>query len=73
MQTTPSPTDPTGVLDEAYERLHRTGPEFEGWLSNHGPMASEALVRMGTCRTGSFLARRLPRTPGGTAPTHRTD
>lgn len=40
-------TDPTGVLDEAYERLHRTGPEFEGWLSNHGPMAAEALVRMG--------------------------
>lgn len=36
-----------GVLDEAYERLHRTGPEFEGWLSNHGPMAVEALVRHG--------------------------
>lgn len=35
------------VLDEAYERLHRTGPEFEGWLSNHGPMASDALVRLG--------------------------
>ncbi|MET8268708.1 questin oxidase family protein [Micromonospora arida] len=36
-----------GVLDEAYERLHRTGPEFQGWLSNHGPMAVEALVRHG--------------------------
>ncbi|MCW3842960.1 questin oxidase family protein [Micromonospora yasonensis] len=36
-----------GILDEAYERLHRTGPEFEGWLSNHGPMAVEALVRHG--------------------------
>jgi hypothetical protein len=24
-----------GVLDEAYERMHRTGPEFCGWLSNH--------------------------------------
>ncbi|MEU5669513.1 questin oxidase family protein [Micromonospora sp. NPDC047753] len=36
-----------GTLDEAYERLHRTGPEFEGWLSNHGPMAVEALVRHG--------------------------
>lgn len=34
-------------LDEAYERLHRTGPEFEGWLSNHGPMAADALGRMG--------------------------
>lgn len=35
------------TLDEAYARLHRTGPEFEGWLSNHGPMAVEALVHHG--------------------------
>ncbi|MBV8932448.1 MAG: DUF4243 domain-containing protein, partial [Kutzneria sp.] len=28
-------------------RLHLTGPEFEGWLSNHGPMAAEAMVRSG--------------------------
>jgi Questin oxidase-like len=37
------------ILSEAYERLHRTGPEFGGddWLSNHGPMAAEALVRRG--------------------------
>lgn len=35
-------TDTAGILDEAYERLHRTGPEFDGWLSNHGPMAAEA-------------------------------
>jgi len=37
----------TGTLDEAYERLHATGPEFDGWLSNHGPMAAEAMVRHG--------------------------
>jgi hypothetical protein len=37
----------TGTLDEAYQRLHATGPEFEGWLSNHGPMAAEAMVRHG--------------------------
>ncbi|MEV5691066.1 hypothetical protein [Micromonospora globbae] len=36
-----------GILDEAYERLHRTGPEYRGWLSNHGPMAAEALARRG--------------------------
>lgn len=36
-----------GALDEALERLHRTGPEFEGWLSNHAPMAVEALARHG--------------------------
>lgn len=36
-----------GVLDEAYERMHQTGPEFQGWLSNHGPMVADALVRLG--------------------------
>jgi len=35
------------VLDETYDRLRATGPEFEGWLSNHGPMAADALIRMG--------------------------
>jgi hypothetical protein len=35
------------VLDEAYERLRDTGPERTGWLSNHAPMAVEALVRHG--------------------------
>jgi hypothetical protein len=33
-----------GVLDEAYERLHHTGPEWGGNLSNHGPMAAEVLA-----------------------------
>jgi hypothetical protein len=40
-------TDTTGILDEALERLHLSGPERNGWLSNHGPMAVEALVRNG--------------------------
>lgn len=35
------------VLDEAYERLHVTGPEFEGGDANHGPMAADALIRLG--------------------------
>lgn len=35
------------VLDDAYDRLRSTGPEFDGWLSNHGPMAAEALARHG--------------------------
>ncbi|OEJ95820.1 questin oxidase family protein [Streptomyces thermolilacinus] len=39
--------DRTGVLDEALERLHASGPERQGWLSNHAPMAVEALVRHG--------------------------
>src|SRR5581483_6204087 len=37
------------VLDEAYGRLHRWGPEWGGdnGLSNHGPMAAEVLARRG--------------------------
>ena len=34
-------------IDEAYSIFARTGPEFGGGLSNHGPMASEALCTMG--------------------------
>ncbi|MFJ9851209.1 questin oxidase family protein [Streptomyces sp. NPDC101150] len=41
----------SGTLDEALERLHTTGPEFRGFLSNHGPMAVEALVRHGQAGT----------------------
>jgi hypothetical protein len=37
-----------GVLTEAYERFHRTGPEWGAdQLTNHGPMAAEVLVRRG--------------------------
>ncbi|MDX3226188.1 questin oxidase family protein [Streptomyces sp. ME19-01-6] len=39
--------DTSGTLDEALERLHATGPERGGWLTNHAPMAVEALVRHG--------------------------
>jgi hypothetical protein len=35
------------VLDESLARLAVTGPEFGGGLSNHGPMVTEALVRLG--------------------------
>lgn len=42
-----APSDTSGTLDEALERLHTFGPERDGWLSNHGPMAVEALVRHG--------------------------
>jgi hypothetical protein len=35
------------VLDEGLARLASTGPEFRGGLSNHGPMATEAMVGLG--------------------------
>lgn len=56
------------ALDEAYARLRTTGPEFDGWLSNHGPMAAEALARHGhTSEIPSWLdryCRRLEVAPG---------
>lgn len=35
------------ALLEALERLHGTGPEFGGFLSNHGPMVADAMIRFG--------------------------
>jgi len=64
-------TDATGTLDEAYQRLHVTGPEFDGWLSNHGPMAAEAMVRRGHADSVHHwldgYMRRLEEFPRGTA------
>jgi len=31
----------TGTLDEAYQRLHVTGPEFDGWTAYFGREVSE--------------------------------
>jgi hypothetical protein len=36
----------TGAYDEALLRFQATGPERRGWLSNHGPMAVDALARI---------------------------
>ncbi|MFF5855005.1 questin oxidase family protein [Streptomyces sp. NPDC012751] len=69
--------DIDGTLDEAYERLHRTGPEFDGWLSNHGPMAVEALVRHGHAHhVHHWLDRymgRLDEPPRGLSPVTGAD
>ena len=60
------------TYDEALERLHRTGPEFDGWLSNHGPMVVEAMARRGSGdgvhRWTDRYARRLEDAPGTSAP-----
>ncbi len=62
----------TGILDEAYQRLHATGPEFDGWLSNHGPMAAEAMVRHGHAglvhRWLNGYMQRLEEFPQGSGP-----
>jgi hypothetical protein len=65
-------SDATGILDQAYVRLHDTGPEFDGWLSNHGPMAAEAMARRGHADTVhrwlDVYVRRLEDFPRGTSP-----
>ena len=36
-----------GILDEAFERFAKTGPEFGPGLANHGPMGADSLVALG--------------------------
>ena len=44
------------TLDDALDRLSGTGPEFEGFLSNHAPMTADALIRLGRADlVGSWL------------------
>jgi hypothetical protein len=51
-----------GALLDALDRFRGTGPEFGGFLANHGPMASEALVRLGAAdRVGGWVSGYLPR------------
>ena len=39
--------DAVGIVDEALERFHAAADEYGGGLSNHGPMAVDALTRLG--------------------------
>jgi len=49
-------------LDEALEVLEDRGPEFGGGLSNHGPMAAEALVALGRAsEVPAFVSAYRPR------------
>ncbi len=60
------------TIDEALELFEGTGPEFAGGLSNHGPMASEALCALG--RAGAAVPwaerykKRLLEQPSGSNP-----
>ena len=65
------------VLDETLLRLHRTGPEFDGRLSNHAPMVVEAMVRRGHAdnaeRWVDWYASRLEEVPRPTLRIQRDD
>src|SRR6478752_3827791 len=58
------------VLD-ALDRLRDTGPEYGGFLANHGPMAAEAMIRLGHAeQVPRWIARyrtRLAPRPAATA------
>ncbi|MFC8593503.1 questin oxidase family protein [Streptomyces atroolivaceus] len=64
--------DTTGTLDEALQRLHASGPERLGRLTNHAPMAVEALAVNGrAAAVHSWLdvyASRLEEFPPGVEP-----
>lgn len=44
-------THTSGHLEEALERVHASGPEREGWLTNHAPMVVESLAALGQARS----------------------
>lgn len=64
--------DTTGILDEALQRLHRSGPERLGRLTNHAPMAVEALAAHGQAgsvhRWLDMYTRKLEEFPSGAEP-----
>ncbi|MDX2850858.1 questin oxidase family protein [Streptomyces sp. PA03-3a] len=64
--------DTTGTLDEALQRLHGSGPERLGRLTNHAPMAVEALTARGQAasvhRWLDLYARKLEEFPSGVEP-----
>jgi hypothetical protein len=65
------------ILDESLECFSGTGPEFRGGLSNHGPMAVEALMRLGRQDMAlSWAAKyreRLEEVPSPVTPISRTE
>lgn len=64
--------DSSDVLDEGLHRLATSGPEFSGGLSNHGPMAAEAMVRLGRPgEVGRWLDSYIPRLDEAPRPTGR--
>jgi len=64
--------DAAETLDEAFARLHRTGPEFQGYLSNHGPMVVESLVHCGQWEAvPAWLDLYTPRLIAAPRPTER--
>jgi hypothetical protein len=69
--------DTTGTLEEALERLHASGPERLGTLTNHAPMVVEALTAHGHAgavhRWLDLYRHKLEDFPGPLAPVTAAD
>ncbi|MDQ0711008.1 hypothetical protein QFZ55_000460 [Streptomyces luteogriseus] len=69
--------DTTGALEEALERLHASGPERLGRLTNHAPMVVEALATRGRAdavhRWLDLYRHKLEDLPGTVAPVTDAD
>ncbi|WP_327257029.1 questin oxidase family protein [Streptomyces sp. NBC_01244] len=69
--------DTTGILDEALQRLHGSGPERLGRLTNHAPMAVEALSVRGQAGTVhrwlDLYSRKLEEFPSRVEPVTATN
>jgi hypothetical protein len=70
MASTAPRTEDGDVLLDALDRLRDTGPEFGGFLANHGPMAAEALIRIGgAAAVPAWVDRYRPRLDAAPQPT----
>lgn len=65
------------VIEEALEQMATCGPEFRGGLSNHGPMAADALLHLGRAEAvAPWVERykhRLDVRPSSTSPIDSTN
>lgn len=66
--------DTTDLLVGTLERLRDTGPEYQGFLANHGPMAADAIIRLGghdrvEAWVDRYRTRLSPAVPPGTVVT----
>jgi hypothetical protein len=61
-------------MSAALERLRGTGVEYAGFLSNHGPMAADALIRLGGAeRAGEWIELYRPQLEPAAPPRQAID
>ena len=62
------------TIDEILERFASCGAEFRGGLSNHGPMAADALIALGRGEAvAAWVERYITRLDGPARPSARIE